>query len=52
MLRNLVSHPAKGPPTVNTSPQTHLSYLFQCLQLYILTLCQSYTVEVSVTRKS
>ena len=40
MLKNLVSHPVKDQPTVNTSPQIHLSYLFRCLQYCILTLCQ------------
>ena len=42
---------AKDLPTVDTSLQTHLSYLFQCLLFCISTLCQSYTVEVSATRR-
>ena len=51
MLENQVNHPAKNLPTVNTNPQIHLSYLFQCLLFCMLIMFQNCIVEVSVTRR-
>ena len=50
MLENRANRPAKDLPTVNTSPQIHLSYLFQCLLFCMLIMFQNCIVEVSVTK--
>ena len=50
-MKNQVNLPAKDLPTVNTSPQTHLCYVFHCLDPIFHFNCVSKLYSGSISDK-